>query len=363
MHTERITTRLLALPLEKPYRSSLGRVIDSVGHVLVQAYSSEGHVGTGYAFLLLDHRMLIPLKSLVDELKDVAIGKDPFAVKSVWRSMIDATRWLGPGGLANFAICAIDVALWDLLGKVTGRPLYMLLGGWREQVPCYRPGFWRSTPTSEFSEEAESHRRQGFRAVKLRLGGESSLEKEIDRVRTAREALGNDIALMVDANQAWSPEAALWIGQRLQEYEIYWLEDPVAYDDLEGRARVAAALDIPIASGEEQYTKPGFLQLIERKAADIFNLDLERVGGITGWLSIASLLEARNLPFAAHLVPEIQCHLISATEKGLTVEFMPWSFPLYGEALKVEAGLIQLPKGPGIGLELDEESIRKYELK
>lgn len=362
MHIERISTRLLLIPLAKPYRSSLGRVIDSIGHVLVQAYTNEGHVGTGYAFSL-DNRKLPALKAVVDELKDLAIGKDPFAVKSIWRSMVHSAYWFGPGGFMHFAIAAIDVALWDLLGKVTGKPLYMLLGGWREQIPCYYPGFWRSNPTSELGAEAETYRKQGFKAVKMRLGGEGRLEAEIERVRVVREALGENIDLMVDANQAWSPDTALWMGERLKEYNPYWLEDPVAYDDLDGRARVAAGLDIPIASGEEEYTKAGFRQLIEHKAADIFNLDLERVGGVTGWLSIAAFLEARNLPFTAHLVPEIQCHLISATERGLTVEFMPWSFGLYKQPPKVEGGLIQLPKGPGIGLELDEETIKKYEVK
>lgn len=362
MHIERISTRVVDLPLEKPYLSSLGRVIASIGHVVVEARSNEGHVGIGYAFSM-DNSKLPVIKAAVDDLRRFALDKDPFAVKSIWRSMTSNAFWFGPGGLMNFAICAIDVAVWDLLGKITGKPLSLLLGGGREQVPCYRPGFWRSTPTSEFGAEAERFRNEGFGAVKLRVGAEKDLKNEVERVRIAREALGDDMDLMVDANQAWSPDSAIWVGERIKQYNPFWLEDPVAYDDLDGRTRAAAGIDIPIASGEEQYTKLGFLQLIERKAADIFNLDLERVGGITGWLGISAFLEARNLPFSAHLVPEIQCHLLSTTEKGVTVEYMPWSFGLYKEPPKVEGGFLHVPKGPGIGLEIDEAAVKKYEVK
>lgn len=360
MRIERISTRMVSLPVAKPFKIYYGHVIDSIGHVLVEAYSNEGHVGIGYAFM---YWMLPILKTAIYELKGLAIGKDPFAVKSIWRDMVAATTQFGPGGLAHFAISAIDVALWDLLGKVVGKPLYLLLGGGREQVPCYYPGFWRSTPASDLGEEAEEARQRGFKAVKMKLGGEGSMEKEIERVRVVREAVGEDISLMVDANQGWSPDFTLKIGERLKEYNIYWIEDPVPYADMEGRSRVAAGLDIPIATGEEQYTKSGFLQLVEHKAADIFNIDLQRVGGITGWLGIASFLEARGLVFTSHLLPEIQCHLIATTEKGLTVEHMPWSFGLFKEEPKVEGGFIQLPKAPGIGLELDEEAIRRYELR
>ncbi|MBI2906858.1 MAG: mandelate racemase/muconate lactonizing enzyme family protein [Chloroflexi bacterium] len=362
MHIESISTRVVDLPLEKPYLSSLGRVMESIGHVLAEARSNEGHVGIGYAFSM-DNSKLPVIKAAVDDLRRFAIGKDPFTVKSIWRSMASNAFWFGPGGLMNFAICAIDVAVWDLLGKITGRPLSLLLGGGREAVPCYRPGFWRSTPTSEFGAEAERYRKEGFKAVKLRVGGEKDLNSEVERVRAAREALGNDIDLMVDANQAWSAESALWVGDRIKKYDPFWLEDPVPYEDLEGRSRAAACIDIPIASGEEEYTRRGFLQLIEHEAADIFNLDLERVGGITGWLSVSAFLEARNKPFSCHLVPEIQCHLLATAEKGVTVEYMPWSFGLYREQPRVRDGLMVVPTGPGIGLEIDEAAIKKHEVK
>lgn len=362
MRVEAISARVLAIPLDRPFRSSLGWTIDWLGNVLVQARSNEGHVGTGYAFTLDNDRLPV-LKAAIDSLTPVAVGRDPFEVRAVWRDMMTATAWFRPGGLIHFAIAAIDVALWDLLGKVTGKPLYLLLGGGRDQVPCYRPGFWRSIPTDKLSVEARQYRQEGFRAVKMKLGAHNNMELEIERVRVVREAIGDDVALMVDPNQAWSPDFAVKMGERLREYNPYWIEDPTSYADMDGRAKVAQALDIPIASGEEQFTRRGFLELIEHGAADIFNLDLQKLAGITGWLDVAAFLEARNLPFATHHAPEIQCHLLATTTNGLTIEFMPRSFALYREPPKVVNGMLQVPQGPGIGLDIDEEASKRFEMK
>ncbi|MBI2909012.1 MAG: mandelate racemase/muconate lactonizing enzyme family protein [Chloroflexi bacterium] len=357
---QRITTRMVSLPVARPFRIYYGDPVTSLGYVLVQAYSNEGHTGYGYAFL---YWKLPILRTAIDELKDVALGRDPFEVRNIWRDMVTATTQFGPGGLAHVAISAIDVALWDLLAKVVGEPLYVLLGGGRDRVPCYYPGFWRSTPASELGAEAEEARQQGFRAVKMKLGGEASLEKEIERVKAVRAAIGDDISLMVDANQGWSADFAIKIGERLKDYNIYWMEDPVPHDDLQGSARVAASLDIPVSTGEGAYTRAELAQMVDHGAGDIYNLDSQRLGGVTGWLRAASFLEARDLRFTAHLFPEIQCHLIASAEKGLTVEHMPWSFALFKEPPKVIDGFIQLPQAPGIGLELDEEAIKRYEVR
>lgn len=359
MHIEQISTRLLSLPLKKPHRTSRDVVVDSVGHVLVQARTNEGHVGTGYTLSI--YRQLPALKAATDELKELAIGKDPFAVRSIWKSMMASASWFGPG-ILYFAISAIDIALWDLLGKVTGKSLSMLLGGWREQVPCYYTGFRRSTPIQGLAEEAADCLRQGFGGVKIKSGGEPTLDKEIERAKTVREALGGDASLMVDPNQAWSPDLAIKMGERLKEHNIAWIEDPVPNEDMDGRSRVAACLDIPIATGEDQFTKTAFLQLIEHKVADIFNVDVQRAGGITGWLDLTAFLEARDRTFAGHHLPEIQCHLMSTTAKGLAIEYVPYSMGLYKEGPKIEGGFIHVPKGPGIGLEIAEEAIERYEL-
>lgn len=362
MRIEQISSSLLSLPMDKPYSSSVGWIIGSVGHVMVEARTDEGHVGVGYARSL--HEGKLPaIRAAIDDVKSLAIGKDPYAVKSIWRSMMASNYWFGPGGLINFAISAIDIALWDLLGKVTGKPLHALLGGGRDRVPCYYTGFRRSTPASELGAEAELLRAQGLTAFKIKVGAEDSLDKEIERVRAVREAIGNDLALMIDPNRAWSADTTIEMGERLEEYNLYWLEDPIPYEDMEGRARVAACLDVPIASGEDMYTKAQFRDLAEHKAADIFNVDLQRVGGVTGWLEVTSFLEARDLPFAGHWFSEIQCHLFAAAEKGLTLEYMPWHFGLFKQGPKIENGLMEVPKGPGLGWEIDEEAVERYGLK
>ncbi|MBI2906516.1 MAG: mandelate racemase/muconate lactonizing enzyme family protein [Chloroflexi bacterium] len=361
MRIKSISTRVLSLPADSPFRTSLGVLIRSAGHILIEARSDEGHAGYGYVVSLYGY--LKALKSAIEEVRELVVGKDPFAVKSLWRTMMAHTGWFGPAGLMHAAISGIDMALWDLLGKVVDRPLAVLLGSARDKVPCYHVGFWRSTSLPELAKEAELYRDQGFKAVKMKVGGEDHLDKEIERVRVVRGSLGEDIALMVDPNQAWTPDIAISMGERLREYDIYWLEDPVPYDDMDGRARVAECLDIPIASGEEVPNRAGFAQLVVRRAADIFNVDLQRVAGITGWLDVASFLEARNCVLTAHALPEVQCQLIAASPKGLTVEYLTRSAALFKQGPKIDAGFIELPKGPGLGLEIDEEAVKKYEVK
>lgn len=347
--------------MSQPYTSSVGWTIGAVGHVMVEARTSEGHIGIGYARSL--HNGKLPaIRAAIEDVKRLAIGEDPFAVIRIWREMMANNYWFGPGGLINFAISAIDIALWDLLGQVTGKPLYVLLGGGRQRVPCYYTGFRRSTPADHLGMEAAMLRTQGLTAFKIKVGGEDSLDKEIERVRAVREAIGDDMALMVDPNRAWSADVTIEMGARMEPYNLRWLEDPIPYEDMEGRTRVAACLEVPIASGEDMYTGSQFRDLAEHKAADIFNVDLQRVGGISGWLDVTSFLEGRNLPYAGHWFSEIQCHLFATTEKGLTLEYMPWHFGLHKKKPRIVNGLMELPQGPGIGWEIDEELVKRYEI-
>jgi len=177
-----------------------------------------------------------------------------------------------------------------------------------------------------------------------------------------REGIGPDIDLMCDINQLWNVNQAIQIGKRVEEYNLFWLEDVVAQDDYQGLARVADALTTPIAAGEYVYGITPFRQMLENRSIDIVMIDLLRVGGITQWKKVAGMAEAFNIPVVSHLVPEIHVHLISAIPNGLTIEYMPWTQRLWEEMPKMEDGELVVPDKPGLGLEFSQEAIKQYQV-
>jgi L-alanine-DL-glutamate epimerase-like enolase superfamily enzyme len=266
-----------------------------------------------------------------------------------------------PAGLVTRAVSAIDVALWDIRGKALGQPVYKLLGGYRDRVPCYASGFlWRNFDLSALDKTARRLVDEGFRAMKFRLGAEDSAAKEIARMRVMREAAGDGADLMVDINQGWDVNQAIAIGREMASYNLFWLEDPIHHQDYDGMARIAEALDTPIASGEYHYGVVPFRHMVERRSIDIVMVDLLRVGGLTRFMKVAHLAELFNLPVVSHLAPEILVHAIAAAPNGLTVEHMPWAFPLFTREPIVEDGMMLVPGEPGLGLEFDEEALRRF---
>jgi L-alanine-DL-glutamate epimerase-like enolase superfamily enzyme len=242
--------------------------------------------------------------------------------------------------------------LWDIQGKAFGKPVYQLLGGFRDRVPTYASGYlWRTYDRKALAEWGPKLVEQGFRAMKFRMGAEDSPTKEIERMKALREAVGDDITLMVDINQGWDVNQAIKVGRAMERYNLYWLEDPVHHLDYNGLARIAAVLDLPIAAGEYVYGLLPFQHLLERQSIDIAMIDLLRAGGLTPWMKIAHLAEGYNVPVVTHLAPEILCHALAAVPNGLYLEHMPWSFELFREVPQVENGQFVLSQKPGLGLE------------
>jgi len=184
--------------------------------------------------------------------------------------------------------------------------------------------------------------------------------REVERIRVIREAIGADIDLMCDINQRWDVRQAISIGRRVEEFNLFWLEDVVAADDYPGLASVTAALSTPIAAGEYVYGTVPFRHMLEARSVDIVMIDVLRAGGITQWLKIAGMAEAFNLPVVNHLYPEISVHLVAAIPNGLTVEYMPWSARIYKEVPVPVKGELAVPQKPGLGLEFDEAALRRY---
>ena len=283
----------------------------------------------------------------------IDVGEDPLRIDALTHKLCTAAASAGPGGILTLAISAIDMALWDIKGKYFGQSLGAMLGGLRERVPTYASGaLVRAYAPDHLVKAAQRLVEAGFKQMKtqLALPGDTSPEKEVERARLMRAAVGPEIDLMCDINQRWSTHQAMDIGKRVEDVHFFWLEDVTVHDDYSGLARVADALATPLAGGECLYGITPFRHMIEAHSVDIIMIDLNRVGGISNWMKVAALAEAFNLPVVSHLLPEIHVHLISAIPNGLTVEYMPWSFRLFEEVPVPEKGELIVPTKPGLGL-------------
>ena len=362
MRVERVTTQLISLPVEKPFNvSNRGQPVTRISHVLARVHTDDGLEGVGYAFTLNDWR-LRPIKAMVDDIAGLVVGENPFAVEKIWQKLYTQSKFIGPTGLVTYAIAVLDIAMWDIMGKATGQPVYRLLGGDRAEVPVYASGLWRSMSLEELSGEARAFVEEGFTDIKMKVGGERVAANEVERVRVVREALGPEAKLMIDANQAWTPKQTVRMVRLLEPYDIAWLEDPLPAEDIEGMAWIASVIDVPMAIGEYHFTQLDLRRLLEAGATDIAIIDLQRAGGITEARKMASLAGAWHKPVASHVNPEINCHPMAAFPNALITEYMPWSFGLLEEPPVVKAGKIVLPQKPGLGFELDAEAIARYQM-
>jgi L-alanine-DL-glutamate epimerase-like enolase superfamily enzyme len=304
------------------------------------------------------------LKSAVETLCELAIGEDPMRIEAVMGKLRAAASSAGPGGISMTACAAIDIALWDLRGKALGQTVCALAGGHRERVPVYASGaLMRGFPIDHMAKTAALLKAQGWKQMKTQMGSKIRPEEEIARMRAVREAIGPEVDLMCDVNQLWSVDHCIDVARRIEDVNLYWLEDPAAHDDYPGLARINRELPMPIAAGEYVYGAVPFRHLIEARSIDIVMIDILRSGGVSGWLKIAHMAETFNLPVVSHLAPELQVHLVAALPNGLTVEYMPWSVALFEEVPVMEKGEIAVPDKPGFGLSFDQQVLEKCEVK
>jgi L-alanine-DL-glutamate epimerase-like enolase superfamily enzyme len=324
--------------------------------------TDQGVEGVGMSFFG-GASMSGALKTAIDALGALAIGEDPLRIEAIVQNLRAAAASSGPGGIFTLALSAIDIALWDIRGKVFDQPVSRLLGGSRDRVPTYASGaLMRGFPLAHVEQAAAQLVQKGFRQMKtqLALPGNTNPEREIERIRVVRNAIGPDIDLMCDINQRWDVRQAISIGKRVDEYRLFWLEDVVAHDDYRGLAAVADALDTPVAAGEYVYGLTPFRYMLEARSVDIVMVDMLRAGGISQWVKIAGMAEAYNLPIVNHLAPEISVHLVAAVPNGLTVEYMPWSLRLWKEVPEPVNGELRVPDKPGLGLEFDPDTLKRY---
>src|SRR5262249_5238261 len=240
-----------------------------------------------------------PVRSLIhDQLTDLVVGADPFETEKLWTSMFWRTRGNGRKGVAFQAISAIDNAVWDIKAKALAVPLHRLLGSAHDRVPVYGSGGWTHYSEKDLVREQMSFVERGFSRTKMKVARDfgRAEREDVARLAAVRKALGDDVTIFVDANNGYYAKQAIRMAEAVKDYNIGWVQEPVLADDIPGLAAIAKAISIPVASGEHEYTKYGFRDLITAGAADIVQADIGRVGGVTEWMKIAHFAAAFNLP-------------------------------------------------------------------
>jgi L-talarate/galactarate dehydratase len=362
MKIERVTVEVLETPVEVQYVAA-GYSVNSNWHVLSRVYTEDGVQGIGFA-VATRPALVKALGLAAEELGQKLVGMNVLEIEAARVRMEREGDWVGPGGMLSIAVATLDIALWDAMGKTLGQPLYRLLGGYRDRVRAYASdALWYSLPIDVLQQSAQRHVSQGYNTLKLRLGHEERPEEEVARVRAAQEAAGPGVQIMVDAAESWHEAQAMAAGRALQEAGIIWLEDPVSHQNLAGLAQLAQALDVSIAAGEHLYGLDPFQKTFDARSVDIAIIDLARVGGITPWMKVAAMAEARGIPVAGHVIPEVHVHLLSAVPNGYLVEYMPRSEPIFKTRLILEEGHLLAPHAPGLGVELDEAACEKYRVQ
>ena len=333
---------------------------------LVRVSTDRGIEGLGICARVGDTGGI--LKAAVDHFAGLLAGEDPVMVERLWHKMW-VPKLTGRRGLVTRAISGVDVALWDIRAKLAGMPLYRLLGGYRERVPTYIAGgyYEDGKGLAELAREMEGYVEMGARAVKMKIGA-LTLREDVARVAAVRRAIGSEVKLMVDANCAYRAFEAIQMAKRLEEYDVFWFEEPVAPDDYEGHRRVAAATSIPIATGENEYTRYGFRDLIAHDAAAILNADALVLGGVSEFMKVAALAQAHDLDVAPHGAQEVHVHLVAAIANGLIMEFYGGSLDpmwdrVYRHTLRLNAdGTVSPPEVTGIGLEPNYEALAPHRI-
>ena len=359
MKITNLRTAVVHLPFNPEIDGGLYHLL-SADCVLVFLETDTGLVGEGQCFALNKQRLGV-INEMILSLAPLVVGLDPQLGGSFSARAWKEIGFVGRSGVSVFGLAGVDTALWDLRAKAVGLNVARLIGACSTTVPVYHSGgLWISRSIDELQREASDFVSQGFRAMKMRLG-KSTAKEDAERVRAVREAIGPDIALMVDSNQQLTVARAIRLGRMLEEYNLTWFEEPIPYYDHAGEAEISAALDTPLASGESEYASRGMLDMLLQRSADILMPDLQRMGGPTEFLKAANLAHAFNTPVSSHLFPEMNLALLAAIPNALFLEYMSWCEPIYREHIELDtAGRAIVPDRPGWGFRFDEAAIAKY---
>jgi L-alanine-DL-glutamate epimerase-like enolase superfamily enzyme len=334
-----------------------GHAFGDARHVLVLEVETQGGI-VGMGYLQVFQPILATIATCLDEIViPRVLGKDATAVEAIWNDLWKATATYGRGGITAMAMSALDVALWDAIGKRAKLPLHRLWGHVRSDLPVYGSGCFRGSGGDGMIAKALHFKQHGFKAIKMQVAHTQDLRTDLDNVRRMREAVGPEIDIMIDVNMGWSADVAIEMGRKFQEYGVYWLEEPVPPDDFDGYRRIAQALDLRIVGGETHFTHYDLMPFFETPVLPILQPDPMR-GGFTDLRKTAALADAKFIKIAPHLFPELNVQLLASIPNGIWIEDMGLSADLWSDPVPVMNGTITAPERPGHGLAFKPEILR-----
>ena len=327
--------------------------------ILIDLHTEEGVVGRSY----LEPYVVKAIRYLVPALND--LGELLKARRVAPLELFDAARkslhFVGYEGLSLIAASGLDMAAWDALARAAGVPLCVLLGGSVGPVKAYNSnGLWLREPEVLGAEACELRDEGSFTGLKLRLG-RSRPADDLAAIAAIRGAVGDDMHLMADFNQALDLAEALQRCHQIDDLGLAWIEEPVVYDNLDGFAYLAAELKTPIQIGENFYGPRELHKALQRRACDLVMPDFMRIGGITGWMRAAAIAAAAGVPMSSHLYPEVAAHMLRVTETAHWLEWQDWANPILQKPYEVRGGMLDVPNIPGIGLEWDEGAVAAFQ--
>jgi L-alanine-DL-glutamate epimerase-like enolase superfamily enzyme len=357
MKIERIDTSYYRLPLE-PMGDAGHGAIDSEELITV-ALRAEGLAGHGYTYTI--GRGGRAIQALIDhDLAPLLLGRDAGDIQGLWKLMWQRLLYVGRGGVASFAIAALDVALWDLRGLRERKPLYALLGAEAREIPAYGSGVDLPKSLGDLLKQTEGFLARGFPGVKVKVGRRDPREDE-ERVGAVRRLAGDRVDLMIDANMAWSADEALERGRRLEQFALYWYEEPTIPEDVAGHARLARELDVPIAIGESLHSPHEFRRYVDELAVEVLQIDPITNGGITASLEALKMADAAGLKTSSHYTDELSAHLLCASRHPVYLEKHAFALDPYLEVpQRVVDGHVRPTEAPGTGMRFDARALEPY---
>lgn len=358
---KQVKVDLISAPVEYGFQDAT-RNVETVGMCVVRVTTDQGLTGFGVTYHEVGGEAI---KELIDKyFAPKIIGRTPFETEVIWEELFHYARGVGRKGLSFCALSAMDIALWDLKGKILDMPLYKLFGGTKKEIPIYASGGWTSHDDDALVAEAKEMVRRGYKNIKLKVGynGGKDIKADVRRCCKVREAIGPDIGFMVDANNAFHAADAVRLANMIREYDIMLFEEPVFADDIPGLHKFKQGTDIPLGTGEHEYTRYGARDLMLGNAVDYLQVDATRCGGYTEMLKIAGISQAFNLALAPHAMEHIHMHIVSAAPNGAFLErlflFEDVTRMVYKNPPEPENGILTIPDKPGLGLELNTDFIK-----
>ncbi|NGM86263.1 mandelate racemase/muconate lactonizing enzyme family protein [Parapusillimonas sp. SGNA-6] len=374
-----VITHQLIVDVDEPFTSARGWYYKTKGALIVEIITDEGIIGWGDCY-----GPAAVNKTIVDTLlKPSLIGRDPFDVEVIWEALYNKVKDYGLTGMTICSISGIDIALWDIIGKAVNKPIHKLIGGcFRPTLQAYATGLYFKNMdrlNEEAVEEARGYVAEGFTAIKMKIGL-GSVTRDIDRVAAVRDAIGSDIKLMVDANHSFNVPQAINMGRELEKLGVYWFEEPISPEDLDGYVEVSRRLDMAVAGGENEFAKYSFRAILEKRAMDIVQPSVCATGGITEAKKIATLAQASSIQcvphcwgtaiglaatmhFLASLPDSPPCLVPVPPMLEYEQTFNPFRDELSRTNLTHEGGIVTVPTGPGLGIDVDRTVLDRYRVR